>query len=438
MTLRPWLLATVFGCSGYAAHDAPGASVPTPAAAASAEPMLPAAASTQHVQRPTADLPPPTANTQPAHSLGDRPPSAANIQPAHSPAAAGAPAPPPPAAAACKAFIAPADCELPSDTEPPRELRCTGLYGDWKARELACGVRAYTPSFELWSDGAHKRRFVWLPEGSHIDATDPDAFVYPVGTQFWKEFTLDSASGDAPLLGETRLLRKTTRGWLFTSYVWSRDGQSAIATNAGVRDLFGTGHDVPQRSDCNRCHKGRADFILGWDLLLLGDGATGITRELLQREGILQHASAAALASSVPGDAIEGAALGYLHVNCGVSCHNALPKADANDVGFQLRLDNAQLASVHETPAVRTGINQTPTPAALSFVTGTPFALQSYYDLRPLDSARSLVTVRMGMRGLLRQMPPIATNRVDTTGLQLVTAWVEHMDTARGYPAPAP
>lgn len=342
-----------------------------------------------------------------------------------------------PASATCRPFVAAADCEPRSDTEPPRELRCTGLYADWNARELACNVRAYTPAFELWSDGAHKRRFVWLPEGSRLDARNPDAFVYPVGTQFWKEFWLDSSSTDAPLLAETRLLRKTARGWLYISYVWSRDGQRATAAPAGVRNLDGTGHDVPQRSDCNECHRGREDFILGWDMLLLGSGASGVTRELLQREGVLEHAPADAFAASVPGDDIERAALGYLHVNCGVSCHNANKKSAANDVGLQLRLDYGQLASVHTTAAVRTGINKSPSPVSLSFVTGSPFALDEYYDLAPLDAARSLVAIRMGVRELLRQMPPLATNRVDTAGLQLVTAWIEHMTTARGYPPPA-
>jgi hypothetical protein len=332
----------------------------------------------------------------------------------------------------------PSDCAAGSDSELPSELRCTGLYGSWSTRKLACGVRAYTPAYELWSDGAHKRRFVSLPEGSQIDARNPDAFVYPVGTQFWKEFSLDVASASAPVLGETRLLRKTRAGWLYTSYVWSRDGQSATATPNGVQDLFATGHRVPDRSECKRCHKGREDFILGWDMLLLGSGATGVTRELLVQSGVLQDAPAAALTSAVPGDAIERAALGYLHVNCGVSCHNANKKSDAQDVGFFLRLEHAGLASVLTTEAVRTGINQTPTPAALSFVAGSPFPLEAYYDLRPLDPARSLVILRMGMRGLLRQMPPIATNRVDTAGLQQVTAWVEHMTTDRGYPAPAP
>ncbi|MFN7134819.1 MAG: hypothetical protein ACK4N5_22255 [Myxococcales bacterium] len=40
----------------------------------------------------------------------------------------------------------------------PERLSETGLYADFAARSLAPGVFEFTPRFELWSDGAEKRR----------------------------------------------------------------------------------------------------------------------------------------------------------------------------------------------------------------------------------------------------------------------------------------
>src|SRR5690606_11255605 len=123
-------------------------------------------------------------------------------------------------------------------------LHCTGLYADFEARELACGVMPYAPVYELWSDGADKQRYVWLPPGETIDATHADAFVYPVGTQFWKEFRVSVGEGDVRA-AETRLLRKTNAGWLYTTYVWSLDQQKALQENQGVADWHLTGHGIP-------------------------------------------------------------------------------------------------------------------------------------------------------------------------------------------------
>jgi hypothetical protein len=341
--------------------------------------------------------------------------------------------------APCSAFVQPADCPSASETQLPAELRCTGLYGAWAKRELACGVLAYQPAFQLWSDGAEKRRYVALPAGARVDVSDPNDFVYPVGTQFWKEFHVPSAQGAR--LGETRLLRKSARGWLFTSYVWSADGQSAQRTDDGVHDLFGTGHTVPSRQDCQECHAGRPDFVLGWDWLMLGPGATGLTRDVLLARGLLSAAGAPAqlpAGAEVPGDAIEREALGYLHANCGVACHNQTSRAAARDAPLEMRLEIGELGSVLQTDAARTGINHAPNPIAAAIIWGFDAPITGYYDFRPGDPARSYAVARMGVREFLRQMPQLGSNRVDERGVRTISDWVQHMTAERGYPPAAP
>ena len=83
-----------------------------------------------------------------------------------------------------------------------RLLSATGLYVDTKKGDLAPDVREYQPQYTLWSDGATKRRWLYLPPGTKIDTSDMDFWLYPVGTKAWKEFSRDGKRL------ETRLMHK--------------------------------------------------------------------------------------------------------------------------------------------------------------------------------------------------------------------------------------
>jgi hypothetical protein len=314
----------------------------------------------------------------------------------------------------------------------PLSLHCAGLYADIERGIVACGLTEYAPAYELWSDGAVKRRWVSLPSDARVDTSDPDAFVYPVGTRFWKEFQVLK---DGELhRAETRLLRKVERGWVFTTYVWTLDGGSATATNNGVSNWQRTGHTVPTRDQCVDCHGGRRDLVLGWDPVLLGPGARGVHFEDLLGDD--EDAGTPALPTTPPGDAVEQAALGYLHVNCGVSCHNDTIDARARDTALNLRLATGRSDSVLQTPAFA-AINKPPTGNAPFFELEAP-PEGEFYDVLPGSPARSLLLARMLVRDHPAQMPPLASNVADEAGAAAVKAWIEQMTPERGYPAPAP
>lgn len=322
------------------------------------------------------------------------------------------------------------DCSAPADGVLPRDLRCTGLYK--AGTELAEGLIEYTPAYVLWSDDADKRRFASFPAGTKIDVRDPNAFVFPEGTKFWKEFSVLGSDG-RPRRAETRLLQKGPDGWLYTSYVWNAAQTEAIQmdnTN-GVpnQDVGGTAHIVPTRDQCNECHGGRTDQILGWDAVMLGSGAT------IDRAQLAPFVDALP-AATIPGSAVEQAALGYLHANCGVSCHNELATAKARDSGLFLRLEAGELATVQATDTVRTGMNKQPSPNAK--LDGLPTNVTSWRGIRSGQPDRSLLVARQRIRGFEGQMPRIGTKIVDEQGVQSVVDWIEAMPTIGGYPAPAP
>ncbi|MEY4582010.1 MAG: hypothetical protein RL701_6713, partial [Pseudomonadota bacterium] len=215
-------------------------------------------------------------------------------------------------------------------------------------------------------------------------------------------------------------MRKSAAGWVYTSYVWNAAGDQAVQTNEGVTNVLGSDHDVPTLDQCKQCHSGRKDFILGWDPIMLGRGATGVDLTQLVDTGTLQNIGA--VVPVIPGQDYQALALGYLHANCGISCHN--PDGDAKDTGLVMRLDVDKLQDLTSTPTMKTGLLKRPWENAKIQML-TPPLDSPFYDLVPWRADASLVYVRMTTRGSEAQMPPIATKHVDEMGAELVRAFIE-------------
>src|SRR6185436_9737519 len=136
---------------------------------------------------------------------------------------------------------------------------------------------------------------------------------FPIGTRFWKEFSI----GGTRL--ETRLIERIadtdpTTDWEFGSFVWRPDGSDAIYTTMGATDVNGTQHDVPRSARCIVCHQGEPGRILGFSAIQLSKGSTpGTTLTSLATDNRLTNPPPAGEEYPVHGDAPTAAALGYLH-----------------------------------------------------------------------------------------------------------------------------
>lgn len=299
---------------------------------------------------------------------------------------------------------------------PPDLLECTGLYADFAQKLVAPGVREFSPAVPLWSDNAEKRRWIWLPPGTVIDNTRSNSWSFPVGTKAWKEFKHDGQRMETRLFMKVRADR-----WLWATYVW-RDGESRTERSFGetipVRD--GT-YVVPLDKDCAVCHEGRRDRLLGFEEVLLGlPGAAGVTLAGLAAEGRLSRPPAR-IELQIPDDGSGAAAgaLGWLHVNCGVSCHNDEPDSTGYPSGLFMRLDADQMVSLplSQWNAVRTTVNVRAQGA--NFVGETRIV--------PGDPGRSLLARLASERGTRLQMPPIASRIVDPVGRMQLETWIARM-----------
>lgn len=290
----------------------------------------------------------------------------------------------------------------------PERLSQTGLYSEITTETLASGVAAFAPRFPLWSDNASKRRWVSLPEGGVIDNTDPDFWVYPVGTKLWKEFT----SGGTRV--ETRLLEKTAQGWTMIAYLWQPDQLDAVAVPDGAMDALGTTHDVPTAAQCGQCHNNLPDRVLGFTGIQLAHAETEVSLEGLGDAGRLSVPNVAA--PVVPGDGVAQAALGYLHANCGM-CHN--PRSSTFfRVDMELWLTQANLDSVEGTRTYQTTVGVAP-------FEGIPPGATA--RIAPGDPQHSALVGRMRSRETSVSMPPVGTEVVDDAGVQAVEAWISSL-----------
>lgn len=131
--------------------------------------------------------------------------------------------------------------------------------------EPVYGVLPYEPISALFSDYAHKKRFVWMPEGSAATFdTDATSLHFPNGAALIKNFYYESVQpGNLTKLIETRLMIMIDGEWLFANYVWNEEQTEAFYDMEGsfvpVSWLQNgqpkeVNYRVPNGVECVTCH----------------------------------------------------------------------------------------------------------------------------------------------------------------------------------------
>ena len=316
---------------------------------------------------------------------------------------------------------------------PPERLRDTGLYSDWDARTVGADHLPFSPQYPLWTDGAAKRRWIHLPKGTWIDASNPDAWEFPVGTRIWKEFRFHRRA-------ETRFIERTPEGWQFAAYAWNEDESEAplapprgVARSVEIRP--GVRHAIPSRADCRVCHEASPVRVLGFSALQLSTDRDpnaphaepvppgGVDLGALVARGLVRNLPAAVQAIPPRIDArtpTARAALGYLHANCG-TCH----------------VETGAMASLIFALNYPLGRPRDAGPPALLTSVGRPSTFRIQDDARvadrvaPGDPDRSMLLARMSSRHPVLQMPPLGTRLVDDEAVRLVRQWIAEETGAR-------
>ena len=308
--------------------------------------------------------------------------------------------------------------EIPTiESVLPELLSETDLYTNITSSEVHPAMRWFKPAYELWSDGESKNRWVYIPECEQIDTSNMNDWSFPVGTRFFKEFSVDG------IKVETRYIYRLGPGkreYAFVSYLWNEEQTEAYKVSAdGMTQVLGTQHDIPSREQCVECHGtapkggGRPSRGLGFSAIMLSEATQGVSLNDLINDAILSDPPQHSI--QIPGNTTDKDALGYLHINCG-TCHNqsddGLPQFDMN-----LWLDVEHTSAV-ESNAWKTTVGVDTQVFKDQHISGR---------IVPGNPETSALYYRMSHRDDVAQMPPVGTKLVDTEGIAIISEWIESL-----------
>ncbi|MCA1660917.1 MAG: hypothetical protein LC648_01635 [Novosphingobium sp.] len=296
----------------------------------------------------------------------------------------------------------------------PATLAEFGFFADAAAQRPAPGVVPYRLNTPLWSDGADKLRFLYLPPGTAAKANGEGLLELPVGAALIKTFAFPE-NGKLRLI-ETRLLLHRAEGWVALPYRWNAEQTEARLALAGGRLPLTTpqgekiSYAIPNKNQCKECH-GMGDAVIP-----IGPKARNLAPDWLAAQakaGRLDRAPVVAqrlpLWEDRAGAAVEPVARGYLDVNCG-HCHYS--QGSASNSGLDLRWEQADPA--------RLGILKRPVAAGRG-------AGPHEFSIVPGEPDRSILTYRMASTEGGVAMPELGKATVDRDGLAAVRAWIAGM-----------
>jgi uncharacterized repeat protein (TIGR03806 family) len=330
---------------------------------------------------------------------------------------------------------------------PPALLSAYRFFRDAGAREPNARVTPYDLNTALYSDGALKFRYVFIPEGQQAAYNDTGVFEFPVGTVLIKTFAF-AADMRRPTENvrfiETRLLIRRADGWIALPYVWNEAQTEARYTPIGAdvpvsfTNEAGAAIELdwaaPNRNQCKGCHDRDGEIApigpsarnlnIPDHTVVLVTRQDGPDRQTVINQ--LDEWSDYGLLSGAPPDAIraprvprahdagDGAldlrARAYLDVNC-AHCHN--PHGPAHTSGLDL--------SWSQTDPSRWGVGKRPVAAGRASA-GFDFAID------PGHAERSILLYRIESTDPGVMMPELGRQLVDERGVALIRDWINGMD----------
>lgn len=318
----------------------------------------------------------------------------------------------------------------------PRKLSDSGLFRSVKDHQMQQGLIPYSVNSPLWSDGAHKARFIALPPTMEKDGKQQPATIeykgkwgwnFPDNTVLVKSFGLELKEGDPSSRRwiETRFLTKQQGEWVGYSYAWNADQTDGVLVEHEGRDQKFSiqtadgetrtqAWHYPSRTECMVCHSRAANFVLGLSTAQMNKihdyGQSEANQlDVLEKIGVLKvtkkkDEKLPKLANPYDETAeLDARARSYLHVNCAV-CH-----VKAGGGNAQMELDYTATRDKMNVVDVKPLHHQ--------------FNIKDARLIAPGDPDRSVLLHRVSIREQ-GQMPQLATARVDEPAIAMLRKWI--------------
>ena len=302
--------------------------------------------------------------------------------------------------------------------------------GDLSALSPVQGVLPYEVITPLFSDYAHKKRFVWMPAGSKASyVSDSTLLDFPDGAVLIKNFYYDHVQPeDVTRILETRLLFKRNGAWEFADYIWNAEQTEATLDLLGsyvpltwLNDdgsQHSTTYRIPSAAECQTCHKrdnlpipiGPKPQNLNKDLAY----ADGTMNQLAkwQEVGYLNSGLPANIETVVrwddPSQSLNDRVRAYVDMNC-AHCH-------ANNRHCDYR-------------PMRFAWNETVVPEMLGVCVAPddPLLPQHSHIVKPMNLERSLLYYRISATDETERMPLLGRTIVHEEAQQLIADWINSL-----------
>ncbi len=308
--------------------------------------------------------------------------------------------------------------------------------GNMADQSPVASVVPYELNSPLFSDYAHKLRFIQLPDGQQVAFNEKEVLQFPEGTHIVKTFYYPNDFRDESKgrkLMETRVLINEASGWKSLPYIWNDEQTEAYLEVAGdKKSVSWTHYDgsqreleyvMPNMNQCKGCH------ALGKEMSPIGPSARQLNRMMTYPDGStkdqLDHWKKNGIITDLPekearpklavwndpeSGNLDDRARAYLEINC-AHCHR--PEGPANTSGLFL-------TSWEENPH-KWGVNKSPIAAGR----GSGGRL---HDIVPGKPEESILYYRMDNTDPGEMMPELGRRLNHDEGLALIKDWIASMD----------
>ncbi len=295
------------------------------------------------------------------------------------------------------------------------------------------GVLPYELITPLFTDYAHKSRFVWMPAGTQATVDQEGIIRFPDESVLIKNFyyPADFRKPDQNWdVVETRLLVRSEGQWEAFSYIWNEAQTDARLKNTGaIRkvdwiDAAGQAkaidYVVPNKNQCKSCHH-RDNVIQP-----IGPKVRNLKKAIQypdgrQQQQLVRWVEAGLLPDQEYRDSplpswsdldvqLEERALAYLDVNCG-HCHH--PEGSAKTTGMFLHWEE-------EDPG-KWGICKPPVAAGRG-------SGGKQYGILPGNPDQSILAHRMTSTDPGVMMPELGRVLPHTEGIALIQEWIASLE----------
>jgi uncharacterized repeat protein (TIGR03806 family) len=302
--------------------------------------------------------------------------------------------------------------------------------GEMKNLEPAYEVLPYDLNSTLFTDYAHKKRFIWMPAGSKA-TYDEDGKVleFPSGTVLIKSFYYNNVQpANTTRIIETRLMIKKGTEWIFANYIWNNEQTEAtlnmngsftnISWNEGGT-IKTTDYRIPSEVECFTCHKSdNAAIPIGpkpQNLNKIYPYITGSKNQLSKwvEEGYLADNLPPSIVSTVDwtdeAQPLETRVRSYLDINC-AHCHHEGSHCDYR--------------------AMRFAFNETTVPQNLGICVPPDEVISPSltYIVAKKNSLRSVLTYRLKSVNPSERMPLLGRTVKHEEAVALIEQWINSMD----------